>query len=867
MEAFGNNPQNSKNQSCPVTSAAPEPSFSLSPSLPGQLSGGTALSLSVTGMSCASCVKRVEDGLAGMEGVVGVSVNLPLEKATMKFDSSRVKVDDIIQKVIDLGYEATVESIEEPGGVSGKTITVSVGGMSCASCVKAVEDSLNSLPGVDASINFATETAKVIFDPAKTTVDQLKTAITDAGYEVISIQDETEPVGTAKEAPGKDLMERREEEFKSLRSRFIFSLSAAVLVFIGSMPHLFPFVKIIPETTMNYILLIISTPVLFWAGRGFYTGAYKAAKHFTTDMNTLVAVGTFSAYLYSLVLTVNPAVITSMGLKVHVYYDTAVMIIALILLGKMLEARAKGQTSAAILRLLDLQAKTARVVRNGEEKDIPIDEVYIDDLIIVRPGEKIPVDGVVVKGNSAVDESMLTGESIPVDKSEGSGVIGATLNKSGSFTFKAKRVGRETMLSQIIKVVEEAQTQKAPIQRIADIIASHFVPIVIGIAILTFIVWMIFGPKPALTMALMNFISVLIIACPCALGLATPTAIMVGTGRGAENGILIRGGESLEIARKINTVVFDKTGTLTLGEPRVVGIYPVEGTEIAFLQQAASVEKLSEHPLGEAIVKRAEEESLEITEVSGFDSVPGKGVKGTVSHRRILVGKRDYIEENGIEISGMDEKISGLESEGKTLIFMAVDEKFSGVIALADTVKKTSKEAVEKLKQTGVEVILLTGDTEKTANSIARSLGIEKVIAGVLPDGKAGEVKRLQENGAVVAMVGDGVNDAPALVQADVGIAMGAGSDVAIEASDITLIGDDPLKVVEAIKLSKATVSIIHQNFFWAFIYNIIGIPIAAGVLYPFFRILLQPVFASMAMAFSSVSVVSNSLRLRKMKI
>ncbi len=853
-----------KKQSCPVPSISP-----VSPQADGRrvIKAGTALSLSVTGMSCASCVKRVEDGLAGMEGVADVSVNLPLEKATMKFDSHSVKVDDIIQKVLDLGYEASVESIEGPGGISGKTITVSVGGMSCASCVKAVENSLNSLPGVNASVNFATESAKIVFDPAKATKEQLTSAITDAGYEVLGVQDEEQPAASTREAPGKELMERREEEFQSLRSRFIFSLTTAILVFIGSMPHLFPFVKIIPEPVMNYILLIFATPVLFWAGKGFYTGAYKAARHLTTDMNTLVAVGTFSAYIYSLVLTINPAIVTSMGLQVHVYYDTAAMIIALILLGKMLEARAKGQTSAAIIRLLDLQAKTARVVRNGEEKDIPIDEVVMGDMIIVRPGEKIPVDGVVVKGNSAVDESMLTGESIPVDKSEGSEVIGATLNKSGSFTFKAVKVGRETMLSQIIKVVEEAQTQKAPIQRIADVIASYFVPAVIGIAILTFIVWMIFGPKPALTMALMNFISVLIIACPCALGLATPTAIMVGTGRGAENGILIRGGESLEIARKINTVVFDKTGTLTVGEPQVTGIYPVKNGENELLQLASSVEKFSEHPLGEAVVKKAGEESLKLTEVTGFDSVPGKGVKGMVSGKEILVGKRSYIEDNRIVISGMDEEISGLESGGNTLIYMAVDGEFSGVIALADTVKKTSKEAVEKLKAMGVEVILLTGDTEKTAKSIGRSLGIEKVIAGVLPHEKSGEVKKLQENGAVVAMVGDGVNDAPALVQADVGIAMGAGSDVAIEASDITLIGDDPMKVVEAIKLSRATVSIIHQNFFWAFIYNIIGIPIAAGVLYPFFRILLQPVFASMAMAFSSVSVVSNSLRLKKMKI
>ena len=823
------------------------------------------LSLSVQGMSCASCVKRVEDGLAEMPGVKDVSVNLPLEKASLNFSDNFVSVDEIVRKVKALGYEASVESMETP---REESITVSVGGMSCASCVKIVEDSLNKLPGVSASVNFATETAKVILKTDETSIEEIKKTIIDAGYEVRGVSGlKTGKEKSGSDSSGDDLMKRREEEFKSLRSRFIFALSAAILVFIGSMPNLFPFVKFIPQATLHYILLAISTPVLFWAGRGFYIGAYKAAKHFTTDMNTLVAVGTFSAYLYSLAITVYPQIITGMGLEVHVYYDTAVMIIALILLGKMLEARAKGQTSEAILKLLDLQAKTARVIRDGEEKDIPVEEVVPGDLVVVRPGEKIPVDGIVVKGNSAVDESMLTGESIPVDKGEGDEVIGATLNKSGSFTFKAKRVGKETMLSQIIKVVEDAQTKKAPIQRIADVIASYFVPAVIGTAVITFIVWMIFGPKPALTMALMNFISVMIIACPCALGLATPTAIMVGTGRGAQQGILIRGGESLEVAGKIDTVVFDKTGTLTIGEPEVVGVFPVKGNEKELLKIAASVEKLSEHPLGEAVVNRAKEESLELTEVENFNSEAGKGVKATVKGKEVLVGKPSYLEDQDIKIDQLKNKIMEQESKGRTLIYVAENHKFSGIISLADTLKETSRKAVEKLKESGVEVILLTGDTEKTANAIAESVGIEKVIAGVLPHEKAGEIRKLQEMGHVTAMVGDGVNDAPALVQADVGIAMGAGSDVAIEASDITLIGDDPLKVVEAIKLSKAVVKVIYQNFFWAFIYNVIGIPIAAGVLYPFFKILLQPVFASMAMAFSSVSVVTNSLRLRKIKL
>lgn len=827
--------------------------------------GGFELVLTVKGMSCTSCVKRVEDGLKSMDGVIGASVNLPLETAVIEYLPRIISPDELAKKVNDLGYEAEIRRESLP-----RTARIKVGEMSCASCVKRVEDALNRLPGVFAAVNLMTETATVLYQPQKIPPDVLQKTIVDSGYTVEGIQtdEDTESQRESKVSPEQELLKRREEEAASYRSRFVFAISAAVVVFVLSMPHMFPFIKGIPAGIRHYILLIISTPAVFWAGRGFYIGAWKALKARTADMNTLVATGTFSAYVYSLVVTIYPQLITSLGLEVHVYYDTAVMIIALILLGRTLEARAKGRTSEAILKLMDLQAKTARVVGElGEEKDIPVEEVQVGDLVKVRPGEKIPVDGVVTGGNSAVDESMLTGESIPVDKAKGDPVMGGTLNRSGSFTFRAGKVGKDTALAGIIRIVEEAQAQKAPIQRIADVIASYFVPVVIGLAIVTFIVWMIFGPKPALTLALMNFISVLIIACPCALGLATPTAIMVGTGRGAQTGILIRGGESLELAGKIDTVVFDKTGTLTRGEPKVVGVYPLGMSEEDLLSAAAAVEKNSEHPLGEAVVEEARERGMTIPEIDNFNSVPGKGVRGESNGREILVGKEAYLADGGVKIEGMEEEIRDRREKGETLIFAAVDGRFAGVIALADTLKDTSCEAVSGLKNMGLQVIMLTGDAEKTAKAIAGSLGIDRVIAQVLPGEKEQAIKKLQGEGRVVAMVGDGVNDAPALARAQVGIAMGAGSDVAVEASDITLMGSDPMKVAEAIRLSRATVKIIYQNFFWAFIYNTIGIPIAAGVLYPFFHILLQPVFASAAMAFSSVSVVSNSLRLRKVKI
>jgi P-type Cu+ transporter len=584
-------------------------------------------------------------------------------------------------------------------------------------------------------------------------------------------------------------------------------------------------------------------------------------------MNTLIAVGTSAAYLYSVLAIFFPSLFAVQGLAPEVYFDTAGAIIVLILLGRLLEARAKGQTSEAIKKLIGLQAKTARVVRDGKEMDIPVEEVAIGDLVVVRPGEKVPVDGIVKEGHSSMDESMVTGESMPVEKNPGDEVIGATINKTGSFTFEAKKVGKDTMLAQIIKMVEEAQGSKPPIARLADVIASYFVPAVIGIAIITFIVWYIGGPVPALTYAVLNFVAVLIIACPCALGLATPTSIMVGTGNGAENGILIRGGEALETAHKLTAIVMDKTGTLTKGQPSVTDIVEAAGyRKEDILRFAASAEKGSEHPLGEAIVNRAKEENLPLISPKDFRAIAGHGIEATIDGKSLLMGNVKLMNDRGIKLDDLEKKAEVLSNQGKTPMYVAVDQNPAGIIAVADTLKENSKEAVDALHKMGIEVAMITGDNRRTAEAIAKQIGIDRVLAEVLPEGKAVEVKKLQAEGKKVGMVGDGINDAPALAQADVGIAIGTGTDVAMESSDITLIGGDLRGVVTAIALSKATIRNIKQNLFWAFAYNTILIPVAAGILFPFFGILLNPIFAAAAMGLSSVTVVSNALRLRRFK-
>ncbi|TMJ00603.1 MAG: copper-translocating P-type ATPase [Bacillati bacterium ANGP1] len=727
--------------------------------------------------------------------------------------------------------------------------------MSCASCVDKVEHALRSVDGVlNASVNLASERATVEMT-ATTPLATLRRAVRDAGYEPLEV-----------EGDGAEDYEReaRRRELATLRGRLIAGALLSLPILWGSLGHMGVRVWA-PELLTNwYVQLILATPVQFWAGWQFYRGAWAMARRRTTDMNTLIAVGTSAAYGYSLVATLLPQVFSSGGLEPQVFYETSAIIIVLILMGRFLEARAKGQTSEAIRKLVGLQARTARVLRDGRETDIRVEDVQADDPVIVRPGEKVPVDGVIIEGRSALDESMLTGESLPVDKGPGDQVVGATLNKTGAFTFRATKVGRDTVLAQIIQLVQEAQGSKAPIQRLADRVASYFVPAVMALAVVTFLTWLVFGPNPSLTYALVTFVAVLIIACPCALGLATPTAIMVGTGRGAEQGILIKSGEALETAHRVNTIILDKTGTLTRGHPSVTDVIPLNGFDATdILRLAASAERGSEHPLGEAIVRHAGEQGLDLAQPKRFDAVPGHGIEAVVGGQAVLVGNPRLLLDRGVSLDGSREIRLRLANGGKTAMHVAVGGKVAGIIAVADTEKPHSKDVVQALRRMGLDVVMLTGDNAVTAKAIASQVGIDHFLAEVLPQHKADEVAKLQAIGRRVAMVGDGINDAPALAEADLGIAIGAGTDVAIESADIVLIGEDLRGILTAIALSKQTMRTIKQNLFWAFFYNVVLIPVAAGVLYPFFGILLNPMVAALAMAFSSVSVVANSLRLR----
>lgn len=752
----------------------------------------------------------------------------------------------------------------EPQNDAERTVVksdISISGMGCSSCVAKIENKLKKMDGVvHAQVNFASETATVEFDSEQLNRQDLTQAIESLGYKVTESQF-GDPVAGEKVA--------RESEFKKLQVKFIFGLLLVIPLFILVHWDNIGFGHILPLTKQhNFLLqLIIQTPVQFWVGWQFYRGAWNALKNRTSDMNTLIATGTSAAYIYSVLVTFFPSLFAAEGLASEVYFDTAGVIVVLILLGRLLEARAKGQTSEAIKKLIGLQAKTARVFRGAQELEVPIEDVVIGDTVVVRPGEKIPVDGVVTAGASSVDESMVTGESIPVEKHVGDEVIGVTINKTGSFRFKATKIGKDTMLAQIIRMVQEAQGSKPPIARMADLIAAYFTPVVIIIALLTFVVWLFFGPSPALTYALLNFVAVMIIACPCALGLATPTSIMVGTGRGAELGILVRGGEALETTHKLDTIVLDKTGTITKGTPVVTDLLVVTGyDQKELLWLAASAEKGSEHPLGEAIVRRAEEENLQLAPLDGFSAIPGMGIKAQIEGRDLLLGNPQLLDANNISRQSLEPQTKSLSEDGKTPMLVAVDGNAVGIIAVADTVKETSARAIKEIGQLGLEVVMLTGDNRATAAAIARSVGVDRVLAEVLPDQKAAEIKRLQAEGKKVAMVGDGINDAPALVQADVGIAIGTGTDIAIEAADITLISGDLSGVVNAIALSKATIRNIKQNLFWAFAYNTLLIPVAAGILFPFFGILLNPMFAAAAMGMSSVTVVSNAVRLRRFK-
>ena len=770
-------------------------------------------------------------------------------------------------------------------------------GMHCAACAARIEKALHKVEGVTgANVNFATARATVHYDRHATDPGELREVVRRAGYDAIVPGAGSQATGVAThgdDAHDNDVRQveaqAREAEYSRQKSRFVIALVLTIPVAVLAMAgHLVP----AWESALNFparpwIELVLTTPVLFWAGREFFVGAWISARHRAADMNTLIAVGTSAAYAYSLVATVAPHLLApatasaghgghAMSSPVGVYYEVAAMVVTLILMGNVLQARANSQTSGAIKALMGLQPKTARIERDGKEQDIPIEHVQVGDIVLVRPGEKVPVDGEVVDGHSTVDESMLTGEPLPVPKSAGDTVIGATLNTSGAFRMRATKVGADTVLQQIVRLVQEAQGTKAPIQRLADRVAGVFVPVVICLAIATFVVWFDFAPdEQRLKMALVTFVSVLIIACPCALGLATPTAIMVGTGRGAQSGVLIKGGAALELAHKLTTIVLDKTGTITQGRPAVTDVLIADrGLWIAdspdsrsneLLRLAASAERGSEHPLGEAIVRSAQERGLVLAQPERFNAVAGHGIEATVENHVVLIGNAKLMRERGLAAD--EAGAQRLAAEGKTPVFVAIDGRMASMIAVADPIKDSSREAIAQLHRLGLKVVMLTGDNRSTAEAIARQVGVDRVLAEVLPDGKGDAIKKLQAAGEIVAMVGDGINDAPALAQADVGIAMGSGTDVAMEAADITLVRGDLKGVVSSIALSKATVRNIKQNLFFAFIYNVLGIPIAAGVLYPFTGWLLSPIIASLAMALSSVSVVTNALRLRGFKV
>ena len=807
----------------------------------------------IEGMTCASCVGHVVRALEDVAGVEEVSVNLATGKATVTLGSGDAPLGDLVFAVKDAGY-----------GVAAEKATLGIGGMTCASCVGHIEKALRDVEGVaSVGVNLATERATIEYIPGVAGISELRHAVEDAGYSVSAvIAADHDDAATPRDV-------------SVLRTKFIVSLVVAgSIMTLMAVPRSLAWLPI----DSNYLLLALATPVQFWAGRQFYISAWGAAKHRTSNMNTLIAVGTSVAFFYSVAVTLFGGSSFFEGQDIATYFDTSTAIIGLVLLGRFLEARAKTRASNAIKALMGLQPKTARVVRGDGYADVSIDDLALGDLIVVRPGERVPVDGELVEGASAVDESMLTGESVPVDKSPGSEVFAATINATGSFTFRATRVGRDTMLSNIIRLVEEAQGSKAPIQRLADLIASYFVPAVIGAAAAVFLAWLVFGPSPSYVPAILTAVAVLIIACPCAMGLATPTAIMVGTGKGAEHGVLIRSAEALERAHKVQVVVLDKTGTLTRGTPTVTDIYAPQFGDEELLRLAASAEQGSEHSLGAAIVAAAQERGLKLESATEFAAVPGAGITARVNGTNLALGNLALIEQQNLNLNGMEAAAERFSAQAKTPMYVATDGHVRGVIAVADTLRPEAVAAVSALRSQGVEVVMLTGDNQATANAIAEQIGIDRVIAEVLPAEKAEQVKSLQAEGYTVAMVGDGINDAPALVQADIGIAIGTGTDVAIEAADITLVGGDVRGVSTAIALSRATMRTIRQNLFWAFAYNVALIPVAAGVLYPVcagggvpdFLVpvlgehgFLNPVLAAAAMAISSVTVVTNSLRLK----
>lgn len=825
------------------------------------------LSLHINGLHCASCVNTVEKEIRKLPGIKAAHVNYATEIAHIEFKCGETTTEEIIGAIKKAGYQT-----------GQSTLKIGIRGMHCGSCVAKIEKELKQKSGVvSASVDLGTESAIINYIPGLIDTKAIKNVIEKLDYKVFDTSgikaEQLRKPGEekVKEEPVDENQLAREKEYKTLMHKFIFAAILALPVIFFSYPTVWG----LPEQfqmgspVLRYIWMamgILALPVMFWSGSQFYTGALAAFKNRSANMHTLIATGISAAWLYSTVAVLFPDIFPTEQLA-DVFFDVVFVVVALVVLGMALEIRAKGKSSEAIKKLIGLQAKTARVLRNGDEIDLPVEEVVLDDIIIVRPGEKIPVDGILVDGSSSIDESMITGESIPVEKHEGDEVIGATINKTGSFKFKATKVGKDTALAQIIQMVEQAQSSKAPIQRIVDNVSGYFVPSVIILAILSFVIWYVFGPAPQLIYALIVFVTVLVIACPCALGLATPISLMVGVGKGAENGILIRSGEALETAQKLNTIILDKTGTITEGKPSLTDVITSNGfSENDVLSLSASVEKSSEHPLAEAIVNGAKNKSLELFDAQNFNAVPGHGVEANVNGRKIFLGNLKMMEKFSVDLGDLEVKSIKLADDGKTPMFIAIDNKAAGIIAVADTIKPDSKEAIALLKKMGLEVVMITGDNTRTANAIGRQVGIDRVLAEVLPEDKAFNVQKLQNEGKIVAMVGDGINDAPALAQADIGLAIGTGTDVAIEASDITLIKGSLKGVVLAIQLSKATMKNIKENLFGAFFYNGLGLPIAAGLLFPFFGVLLSPIIAGAAMAFSSVTVVTNANRLRRFR-
>ena len=819
--------------------------------------GGAHIDLSVGGMTCRHCPPMVEKALEGIDGVKAAQVNLSSGTAAIDYDPGQASVGDLAKAIRSAGYSA---------GTAKTRLLIK--NMHCSSCVTRIELALRMTPGVvSARANLGPNAVDVEYQPEVVDFAAIRRAIESAGHKIAepkpaeikaAVEEDTDPEEAA-----------RNQEYRTLMRKFWFAAIVSVPVMGLSYPDLIPglrdWMPMGSETRRIVwaLLGVLTLPVLVWSGSQFFSGMWDGLKHRSANMHTLIAIGVSAAFVYSVVAVAYPAMFPTVALA-EVFWDVTSVVIALVVLGLALELKAKGRTSEAIKKLMSLQAKTARVIRDGKEIDLPVEEVVVDDIVIVRPGEKIPVDGELSEGSSAVDESMITGESIPIEKQVGDEVIGGTLNKTGSFQFRATKVGKDTALASIIRMVKDAQGSKAPIQRVVDLVSGYFVPTVMILGILAFVAWYLVGPEPRIIYATIVLVTTLIIACPCALGLATPTSLTVGIGKGAENGILIRSGDALQTSEKLDSLILDKTGTITRGEPALTDVVTAEGSdETEVLRLAASLERGSEHPLGEAIVKGAEDRGIDLTSAEGFAAIPGHGVSGGIDGKNVLLGNAKLMRDRGIEIDALTADWERLATEGKTPMYVAVDGAAAGLVAVADTVKSDSKEAIDLLKKMGIEVVMLTGDNQRTADAIAREVDVDRVLAEVLPDDKAHEVQKLQLEGKRVGMVGDGINDAPALAQADVGFAIGTGTDVAIEASDVTLIKGSLIGVVTAIEISRATMKNVRQNLVGAFGYNTAGIPVAMGVLYPFFGLLLSPLIAAAAMAFSSVTVVTNANRLR----